>query len=186
MICPGKNDDALEAFELWAGKAKGLAACDYSFHMGVSRFDTQTDKNLREIVKRGITSFKVFLAYKDALAVDDRELYHALRLAKELGVIVTAHCENPELVAQRQAELLAAGKVGPEWHEPSRPIEVEVKGVDHLMTFAELTKASVYIVHTSCGEAIEAAIRARLRGVDVAIETVIPYLVLDKTYAEKP
>jgi dihydropyrimidinase len=186
MICPGKTDDALEAFELWHGKAKGVSACDYSFHMAVARFDTESEQHYREIVRRGITSFKVFLAYKGALAVDDRELYDALKLAKELGVVMTAHCENPELVAQRQAELLAAGKIGPEWHEPSRPVEVETEGVNHLMTFAELTGASVYIVHTSCQEAIEAAVRGRQRGVDVTIETVIPYLVLDKSYAEKP
>jgi dihydropyrimidinase len=186
MICPGKTDDALEAFELWNGKAKGIAACDYTFHMGVSRFDPQSEKHFREIVKRGISSFKVFLAYKGALAVDDRELYQALKLAKELGAIVTAHCENPELVAQKQAELRAAGKTGPEWHEPSRPVQVEAEGVNHLMTFAELTGAHVYIVHTSCQEAILAAIRGQQRGVNVAIETVIPYLTLDKTYAEMP
>ena len=49
------------------------------------------------------------------------------------------------------------------------------------MTFAELTGASVYIVHLSCREALEEAIRARLRGVRVWVETLIQYLLLDKT-----
>ena len=186
MICPGKTDDAMEAFDLWCSKAKGVAACDYTYHMGVTRFDPPTETQLREIVKRGISSFKVFLAYKGALGVDDRELYETLRLAKELGVIVTAHCENETIIAKRQAALIAEGKIGPEWHEPSRPVQVEAEGVQHLMTFAELTGAHVYIVHTSCEDAVQAAVRGIQRGVKAWIETVIPYLTLDSTYAQKP
>src|SRR5262245_28949724 len=186
MICPGKTEDAMEAFELWLSKAKGVSACDFTFHMGVTRFDPGSAKQFREIVKRGISSFKVFLAYKGALGVDDRELYHALKLARELGVIVTAHCENETLIDELQKQLLAAGKTGPEWHEPSRPPRVEAEGVNHLMSFADMTGAHVYVVHTSCKPAIRAAREAIDRGVHAWIETVIPYLVLDNTYAERP
>ncbi len=185
MICPGKGDQPLEAFELWLGKAKGVSACDFSFHMGVTRWDEVAESQLREIVSRGIRSFKVFLAYKGALGVDDRELYHALRLAKELGVVVTAHCENETLIAEKQAELLAASHKEPKWHEPSRPTTVEASGVAHLMAFAEQTGAEVYIVHTSCEEAVRAAQHGISRGVRAHIETVIPYLTLDNSYAER-
>lgn len=186
MICPGKNEQPLEAYELWDSKANGVTACDYTFHMGVTRFDDDAEQQLREIVKRGITSFKVFLAYKGALGVNDEELYRTLKLAHELGVIVTAHCENETLVAGLQQELVAAGKTGPEWHEPSRPPRVEAEGVHHLMSFAELTGAAVYVVHTSCKEAVLAAQSARQRGVRAWIESVIPHFVLDRTYAEQP
>ncbi len=128
-------------------------------------------------MSRGIASFKVFLAYKDFFGVTDSELFKTLKLASELGVIVTAHCENETLVAELQQQLLAEGKVGPEWHEPSRPVHVEASGVAHLMAFAEVTGAHVYVVHTSCKPAVEAAVAARRRGVHVWIETVVPYLV---------
>ena len=186
MCCPARSDDALQAFELWLGKAAGKSACDFTFHMGVTRFDGRTPQQLREIVKRGISSFKIFLAYKGAFGVSDEELYHTLKLAKELGVIVTAHCENETLIAERQKELLAAGKTDPGQHHESRPPEVEAEGVHHLMTFAELTGASTYIVHLSCRDALNEVIRARKRGVNVGVETLIQYLLLDKTYAEKP
>jgi dihydropyrimidinase len=186
MICPGKTDEPMAAFETWLGKAQGVAACDFTFHMGVTRYDDLAEKQFREIVKRGITSFKVFLAYKGALGVDDRELYHAMKLAKELGVVVTAHCENETLVAERQAELLAAGKTAPEFHEPSRPVQVEASGVHHLMTFAELTGAEVYVVHTSCNEAVLEGVCAIERGVKAHIEVVLPHLILDQSYTEKP
>jgi len=63
---------------------------------------------------------------------------------------------------------------------------VEAEGVHHLTTFAELTGARVYIVHLSCREALDVAIAARERGVNVSVETLIQYLVLDKTWAERP
>jgi dihydropyrimidinase len=186
MCCPSRKDDALEAFELWMAQAVGKSACDFTFHMGVTKFDDTTAAQLREIVARGISSFKIFLAYKGAFGVDDTELYRTLKLAKELGVIVTAHCENETLVAERCRELLAAGKTDPGQHHESRPPAVEAEGVHHLMTFAELTGAATYIVHLSCKEALSTAVAARQRGVRVAIETLIQYLTLDKTYAERP
>src|SRR6516162_473213 len=186
MCCPARKDDALESFELWMKQAVGKSACDFTFHMGVTKFDDKTEKQLREIVKRGISSFKIFLAYKGAFGVDDTELYRTLKLAKELGVIVTAHCENETLVAERQKELLAAGKTDPGQHHESRPPAVEAEGVHHLLTFAELTGTATYIVHLSCQEALDEAIAARQRGVHVNVETLIQYLLLDKTYAERP
>ncbi|MEM6391474.1 MAG: dihydropyrimidinase [Planctomycetota bacterium] len=186
MVCPSRQEQPREAFDLWASKAEGLSACDYSFHMGVTRYDAEAEQQLIDIVDAGIKSIKLFLAYKGAFGVTDDELYAALMLAKEVGAVVTAHCENAELVAALQARLLAEGKVGPEWHEPSRPVRVEAEGVHHFCTFLELTGASGYIVHTSCRDAVEAAMPFRARGVDVDLETVIPYLVLDDTWAQRP
>ena len=186
MVCPSRSMSPAEGFALWRQQAHEKACCDYTFHMGVTRFDADSAAQLREIVKAGVGSFKVFLAYRGAFGVDDAELWQTLALAKELGVIVAAHCENETLVSQLQQLLLAAGRTGPDAHHDSRPPRVEAEGVHHLMTFAELTGARVYIVHLSCREALDAAIAARLRGVKVSIETLIQYLVLDKTWAEKP
>jgi dihydropyrimidinase len=186
MICPGRTDEPLAAFELWLGKAQGHCACDFTFHMGVTRYDAGAEKQFTEIIKRGISSFKIFLAYKGALGVTDDELYKTLRLAKKLGVITTAHCENADLVQALQQMLLAEGKTGPEWHHESRPPLVEAEGVHHLMTFAKLLDAHVYIVHTSCEEALREAVAGKLAGVKVWVETLIQYLVTDKTYAERP
>jgi dihydropyrimidinase len=186
MICPGASDEPVAAFELWKSKAESLAAVDYTFHMSVVRFEEHIRDQFREIVKAGIASFKVFLAYKGALNLSDEHLFAAMKLAKDLGVIVTAHCENADAIDALQKSLLAAGKTGPEWHEPSRPPVVEADGVHHLCTFAELLGTHVYIVHTSCEPAVRAALAARQRGVNVWIESVIPHFVLDKTYAERP
>lgn len=186
MCCPSRSDEALAGFELWMSQAAGKSACDFSFHMGVTKFDAATEPQLREIVARGNSSFKVFLAYKGAFGVDDTELYRTLKLAKELGVVVTAHCENETLIAERSRELLAAGITGPAAHHESRPPRVEAEGVHHLCTFAEMTGAHIYCVHTSCADSLDTAVEARQRGVKVWVETLIQYLLLDKSYAERP
>jgi dihydropyrimidinase len=186
MICPGPADEPFEAFELWRSKADGLAAVDYTFHMSVVRFEEHVREQFRKIVASGVASFKVFLAYKGALNLSDEHLFAAMKLAKDLGVIITAHCENADAIDALQQALLAAGKTGPEWHGPSRPPAVEADGVHHLCTFAELLGTHVYTVHTSCDAAVREALAARYRGVNVWIESVIPHFMLDETYAEQP
>jgi dihydropyrimidinase len=186
MCCPSRNDDALEGYKLWKQKAEGNSACDYTFHMSVTKFDDKTEADLREIVADGISSFKIFLSYKNFFGVDDNEMYKTMTLAKELGVIVTAHCENAELVGQLQQHLLSQGKTGPEFHEPSRPESVEAEGTNRFATFLENTGATGYVVHLSCQPALEAAVAAKARGVPMFIESVIPHFLLDKTYAERP
>jgi dihydropyrimidinase len=185
MICPGPTDEPWEAFELWRSKAQGLAAVDYTFHMSVVRFEERVRDQFRKIVGAGVPSFKVFLAYKGALNLSDEHLFAAMKLAHELGVIVTAHCENADAIDALQQSLLAAGNTGPEWHGPSRPPAVEADGVHHLCTFAELLGTHVYTVHTSCEPAVQAALAARYRGVNVWIESVVPHFVLDETYAAR-
>jgi len=185
MCCPSRQEDALDGYKLWKSKAEGISACDYAFHMAVTRFDDKTEAQLREIVADGTTSFKIFLSYKNFFGVDDGEMNQTLKLARELGVIVTAHCENAELVSRLQQELIGQGKTGPEWHEPSRPETVEAEGTGRFATFLETTGASGYVVHLSCAAALKAAIEAKARGVKLSIESVLPHFLLDKTYAER-
>src|SRR5687768_14712720 len=51
MICPGREEKPREAFEMWLAKAQGQSACDFSFHMGVTRFDAKAEKDFRAIVE---------------------------------------------------------------------------------------------------------------------------------------
>ncbi len=185
MVCPSREEDTLEGYNDWKQKAEGNSACDYAFHMAVTRWDAKTEAQLREIVADGTTSFKIFLAYKNFFGVTDEEMFNTLKLGAELGVITTAHCENAELVGQLQQLLLAQGKTGPEWHEPSRPEAVEAEGTARFATFLEQTGGAGYVVHLSCAPALRAAVEAKLRGVRLHVESVLPHFLLDKTYAER-
>jgi dihydropyrimidinase len=185
MCCPSRNEDALDGYNTWKQKAQGHTACDYAFHMAVTRWDAATESQLRQIVADGTASFKIFLAYKNFFGVNDEEMFHTLNLAAELGVITTAHCENAELVGQLQQQLLSQGKTSPEWHEPSRPEAVEAEGTSRFATFLDQTGATGYVVHLSCAPALHAAVEAKLRGVRLYIESVLPHFLLDKAYAER-
>src|SRR2546426_11536337 len=103
--------------------------------MSVVRFEAHVRDQFRDIVKAGVASFKVFLAYKGALNLSDEHLFAAMKFAKDLGVIVTAHCENADAIDALQKSLLAAGKTGPEWHGPSRPPVGAADRVLHLAPF---------------------------------------------------
>ncbi|WP_309571150.1 dihydropyrimidinase [Deinococcus sp.] len=186
MLAPAGSEKLLDGWNLWTGLAASKSACDYTFHIGVTRWDDETEATLRELAAGGMKSFKVFLAYKGAFGIDDAALYKTLALAKELGAIVTAHCENAELVSQLQQKLLSEGKTGPEWHEPSRPEAVEAEGTAHFATFLEMTGAKGYVVHLSNEQALQVALDAKARGVDISVEGVAPHFLLDRSLTLQP
>ncbi|MBC8202474.1 MAG: amidohydrolase family protein, partial [Planctomycetes bacterium] len=95
MICPGPDDEPANAFAEWKTLAEAGCCCDFTFHLAVVRFDDLAKEQLRELVaKEGVQSFKIFLAYKGALNISDEHLLDLMQLCKELGVTLTAHCEN--------------------------------------------------------------------------------------------
>ncbi len=187
MICPGCEEKPLEAFELWLGKAQGASACDFTFHMGVTRYDDEAERDFREIVRRGVSSFKVFLAYKGAFGVTDEQLYNTLTLAKSLGVITTAHCENADLVAELQKKLLAEGKTGPGMAllEPAAGGRSGRRASPHDVRRDD-RRACLHRASELRRSAARGDVAARQRGVNVWVETLIQYLLLDRTDAEKP
>lgn len=183
---PYKNETPLQAWETWQAKSVGKSALDFTYHLAVTRFDDEIAGQIREVVGMGVTSFKVFLAYPGVFDLDDSELYHTLRLAKELGVITTVHCENAHMVACEQKRLLAEGNTEPIWHCRSRPPAVEGEGVRHICTMASVWDAPIYCVHTTCLPALEAAYAARFKGQKVFVETCPQYLLLDDSYCDTP
>jgi len=183
---PGRDETPKSAWATWNSKSEGKACCDYTYHMAVTHFDQAVAAELRELIAKGVSSFKIFLAYAGALGLEDDELYQTLKLAADAGVRVVAHCENACIVCNLQAELLAAGKTGPEFHEASRPAWVEADGTRHFCAMLKATGAQGYIAHLSCAEALRETVEARMNGTHVAVETLIQHLLLDSSYAERP
>ena len=181
----GREKDFDEAWAAWNAQAAGQASCDYAFHLMVRRFDAGLQRQLERLVAQGLKSIKIYLAYKPALSIGEDDLFRVLEFAAAHGLVVLAHCENADLIPALQRKLLAEGKTGPEWHEPSRPPMVEAEGVCKFLTFAAAAGARAYIVHLSCAEALTMADRFRGK-LDFHIETMIQYLTLDKSYAERP
>lgn len=182
----GLEKDLNDGWSRWEKAAAGNAACDYLWHMTVTRFDAETEAQLLEYVRGGLKSIKIYLAYKPALAMSDTDLLKTLEFAARHNLVVLAHCENPDWIPERQAELVAAGKTGPEWHNASRPPEIEAEGVNRFLSVAALTGARAYIVHLTCHAALEQARLLRPKLKELNIETMIHYLLLDESYTHRP
>ncbi len=183
---PAAGQSMPDAFAAWQAKS-AKAVTDHTYHMAVTGWNERTADEMRVTVEKfGITSFKVFMAYKGALMVDDDALYNVMQRAAKLGAVVTVHAENGDAVAHLQKELVAAGKLGPEYHPVSRPSAVEGEATERALMMARLHGATAYIVHMTCREAMQALERAKLAGQRCYGETCPQYLLLDDTVFVKP
>src|SRR5665213_3932732 len=93
FVLPGINQSLVDAFQSWQQKA-GKAATDYSFHMAITWWGEQVWKEMAEIVKRGVNTFKHFMAYKGSLMVNDDEMYQSFLRCAELGALPLVHAET--------------------------------------------------------------------------------------------
>jgi dihydropyrimidinase len=183
---PARGQSLLEALRQWREKSK-KAVADYTFHMAITGWGPNTADEMRAVVhEHGITSFKVFMAYKNAIMVDDGELYQVMKHAGRLGAVVTVHAENGDAVFALQNELVERGDVGPEFHPVSRPSAVEGEATGRALTMARMHGTTAYIVHMTCRESVEALVRAKLEGQHCYGETCPQYLLLDDTVFLKP
>lgn len=177
---PSPGQGLMDALKVWDNKT-ARAHCDYSFHMAVTWWDQQVFDEMAEVVGRGITSFKHFMAYKGALMVNDDEMFASFRRVGDLGGVALVHAENGDVVAELSARLLAEGNVGPEGHAYSRPPQVEGEATNRAIMIADMAGVPLYVVHTSCEDSHEAIRRARAAGKRVWGEPLIQHLVLDES-----
>lgn len=163
----------------WHDKSRGRCYSDYGFHMAITDWNDTTSKEMEDMINEGVTSFKMYMAYKDTLQVDDGIIFKALKRAKELGVLIGFHCENGDIISELINEFKDNNQLSPKYHQLSRPSDVEVEATYRLMKIAKTANAPVYVVHLSSKDALEEVKKARLDGVKVYTETCPQYLLLD-------
>jgi dihydropyrimidinase len=171
--------------DIWMKMAE-KAAIDYSFHMNLTRFDEKIAKEIPSLREIGITTLKVFTAYNGRLRLDDGGIFRALRIAKENGMLVMAHCENGDVIETLIPEALAAGHTTPEYHALTRPGWGAVEATMRLAAMAEQADSPVYIVHMNMGGEVDMLKYARERGIPVMGETCPPYLFFTIDDLRKP
>lgn len=186
FVIPAPREPLLAAYQKWRGWAE-KAACDYSFHVAVTWWDDTVHADMGTLVREhGVNSFKHFMAYKGAIMCDDEVLVSSFRRAGELGALCTVHAENGELVWALQQSVFESGITGPEGHALSRPPEVEGEAANRAIRIAEVLGVPLYLVHTSCIDALEAVTRARLEGQRVYAEVLAQHLVIDDSVYRDP
>jgi dihydropyrimidinase len=164
------------ALEDWRSKANGKQTIDMGYHMAVTDLENGgTLEELATLPDQGITSYKLFMAYKGALMVDDATLYRTMEVAAKTGALVMVHAENGDVVDLLVKEALAAGNTEPLYHALTRPPEAEGEATNRAIQLAHLAGAPLYVVHVTCKEAVEPIATAREKGWDVWGETCTQY-----------
>jgi dihydropyrimidinase len=179
FVIPASGQNLLDAYRTWRGWAQ-KAAADYAFHVAITWWDESVHRDMGTLVaEEGVSSFKHFMAYKNAIMCDDETLVHSFRRALELGALPTVHAENGELVYLLQRQMAERGITGPQGHPLSRPPVVEGEAAQRAIAIAEVLGVPLYIVHVSCRQAAEAIARARAAGQRVFGEVLAGHLLVD-------
>jgi dihydropyrimidinase len=181
FVLPGADGSLLTALEEWDRKSRPQICVDLGYHMAITGWSEQIWREMAEVVKLGVNTFKHFMAYKGALMVEDDEMYASFKRCAELGALPLVHAENGDIVAELQKKYMEEGLTGPEGHAYSRPPEVEGEAANRAIMIADAAGVPLYIVHVSCEQAHEAIRRARAKGMRVYGEPLIQHLTLDES-----
>ena len=175
-----------DALEQWQSRSTGNCYGDYSFHMAVTDFNENTQKEVREMVEEeGITSFKTFMAYKGALIIDDKQMVGLMQEVKKCGGMVTVHATNGDMIDYLIAKHRAEGKFSPLYHYLSQPEITEAEATGRFADMAYYTGVTAYVVHMTCEGALNHIRAIENRNQKVYAETCIQYLILDASLYEK-
>jgi dihydropyrimidinase len=175
------------AFDEWKSKANGKQLIDMGYHMAVTDLkEGGTLEELASLPDEGITSYKLFMAYKGALMVDDETLFRTMQVAAETGALVMVHAENGDTIDVLVKEALAAGHTEPKYHALTRPPETEGEATNRAIQLSRVAGSPLYVVHVSCAEAVEPIAIAREKGWNVHGETCTQYFFVDYSFLERP
>jgi len=183
----GKGQTFAQALDDWRAKANGRQMIDMGYHMAVTDLEEGgTLEELASLPDQGVTSYKLFMAYKGALMVDDETLYRTMEVAAKTGALVMVHAENGDVIDILVHEALEAGHTEPLYHALTRPPEAEGEATNRAIQLAHLAGAPLYVVHVTCKEAVDPIAAARGKGWDVWGETCTQYFFTSLEDISKP
>jgi dihydropyrimidinase len=174
-----------ESVEAWHKKAE-KAAIDYSFHMNLTRFDERVAAEIPSLPAMGITTLKTFTAYNGRLRIPDGDIFRALRIAAENGMLVLLHAEDGDVIETLTAEALAAGRHTPEWHARTRPAWGAIEATLRACALAAQADAPLYVVHMNVAGEVDMLSYARQHGVKAMGETCPQYLFFTEDELRRP
>jgi len=166
------------ALDTWWKKAEGKACIDYGLHMIVTDLPDAGLEDMDDLVREGVASFKLFMAYPNVLMVDDATIFKALRQTAKNGALICMHAENGSVIDVIVQQALAEGKTAPIYHALTRPTKAEAEAVHRSIAMAEMAGVPIYIVHLSSEDALNQVREARDRGLPAFAETCPQYLLL--------
>jgi len=168
----------MDGLSAWHEKANGNCAIDYSFHQIVGEVNDDSLQAMRDLPGEGVTSFKLFMAYPGIFMSDDAQVFKAMQVSAETGMMTMMHAENGPVIDVMVQQLLAQRKTDPYFHGVARAWQMEEEATHRAIMIAHLTGAPLYVVHVSAKQAVEQLAAARDIGQNVFGETCPQYLYL--------
>jgi dihydropyrimidinase len=175
-----------DALDTWWKKAERKACIDFGLHMIVTDLGGAGLEDMDDMVREGVASFKLFMAYPNVLMVDDATIFRALSQTAKNGALICMHAENGGVIDVIVQRALADGKTAPIYHALTRPTTAEAEAVHRAIALAEIARAPVYIVHLSSEDALNEVREARDRGLPAFAETCPQYLLLSIEELDRP
>jgi dihydropyrimidinase len=180
-----KGESLKESAAKRRSEAEGKVCIDYGLHLGITDLTDETMAEIPLMIDQGYPSFKLFMAYPE-LALDDGELYAAIRTVSEAGGMAGVHAENMHLIRRFVRTLLSEGKTAPMYHEMSRPAFVEAEAVSRAIVLASETRSNLYFFHLSTARGLAEIRKAQEKGFPVYAETCPQYLLLTRDKYREP
>jgi dihydropyrimidinase len=178
FVTPSKGESLPSALEKRKREAEDSMA-DYAFHVSPVEWRKTTGDEIRECIKMGVTSFKVYMAYKGTIGLEDDDLLRVMRCVAEAGGIVTAHCELGDEIEKLRNSFFSQNNISPYYYALSRPAALEAAAVKKAVKMAGKVYCPLYIVHVSSRESLKYIRDAQLNNQSVYAETCPQYLLLD-------
>jgi dihydropyrimidinase len=170
----------------YAKRAAEKAVIDYGFHLIIADpTEHALNVELEEMVRRGITSFKVYMTY-ELLRLADGQMLDVLAAADREKALVMVHAENHEMIQWLTKRLLERGHRAPKFHMDAHHPIAEAEATNRVVALSRLLDVPVLIVHVSGGEAVQTIRAAQTLGARVFAETCPQYLFLKATDADRP
>ncbi len=173
------GERVMDSLSAWHEKAAGQCAVDYGFHQIIGEVNDDSLKAMKGLMDEGISSYKLFMAYPGVFYSDDAQIFRAMRVGADTGLMTMMHAENGPAIDAMVSELLAQGKSDPYYHGVARAWQMEEEATHRAIMLANLTNAPLYVVHVSAKQAVEQLAAARDAGQNVFAETCPQYLYLN-------
>lgn len=180
FVTPARGEPLTAALEKRVKEAKN-SLIDFSFHVSPVEWRKTTEKELRECLAAGVTSFKVYMAYRDTVGLNDQDILEVMKTVAGAGGIVTVHCETGDEIEMLRNSYYSEGYADPFYHHLSRPAATESDAVARAVGLAEKAACPLYIVHVSAKASLIHIREAQARGQKVIAETCPQYLLLDSS-----
>ncbi|KAM7286719.1 dihydropyrimidinase [Ixodes scapularis] len=173
----------LEAFEDYRSRADERICCDYGLAVILNDYNDEVFKEMEILTReKGVNAFKMFMAYKGQLMMEDSKLIQAFKACSKLGALARVHAENGDIIYENQKKLLCMEITGPEGHLYSREEEIEAEATHRAIVLANQVHCPLYVVHVMSKSSADVILRKRAQGCVVFGEPVASGLATDGSH----